>query len=557
MAETSAYSPREFVAFTEAGIALASELSLDVILQKLVDLAREVIGAQYGALSVLGPGGEIEQFLTSGITEEQRRLIGALPRGRGLLGVLLREGSTLRVDDMGQDSRSVGFPANHPPMRSLLGVPVISRGRIIGNLYLTEKTGTPAFNDRDEEIVRMLATQAAVAVRNAELYQAERRRAEEWKELFELGREVTALPDVQRLLDSTVSRARHLLVTDMAVLMLLRPGDQLYLAAHEGLISGGVKKLRPLSEDGLQSLTLASMAPVIILHCETDERLRERRAALFAEERLASLICVPLRGKEGPLGTVTVGNRQSTVFNEWQAELLEAFANWTAVAIEASRLYERLESLARLEERERIGMDLHDGVIQSIYAVGLNLEDCLDRLSSEPPNQIRAAIEKAMEDLTLVIKDIRSYIFDLRPPLSQVTELPQALEQLIEELRVNSLVEAEVTIEGELGETLSEKQATALFHIAQEALNNVSKHSGASRVNVRLASGDGRILLEVQDNGRGFQVAEGGPQEKQGLRNMRDRTRSIGGDMAIQSAPGKGVTIRVEVAERLRGRHDE
>jgi signal transduction histidine kinase len=536
----------ELRALAEAGISVASELSLETVLQRLVEVAREQVNARYGAISIIGPDGQIEQFLTAGISEEERKRIGAIPRGRGLLGLILREGATLRIKDMSEDPRSYGFPPQHPEMRSLLGAPVVSGDRIVGNLYLTEKQGAEEFDERDEEIVRLLATQAAVAVRNAELYQSAMRRAEEWKALFELGREVAASPDLGALLSLIVSQARRLLHTDTAAMMLLTPDQEhLKLAAHEGLRGAG-DKATPISEQGLVALALETKAPVTVLHHPTDERLQDRATALVKDEQLLSLICAPLPGKAGCLGALIVGNRRRTQFSEHDAELLEAFANWAAVAIETSQLYEKLESLARLEERDRIGMDLHDGVIQSIYAVGLRLEDASERLATEPSARLRPLLERAMDDLTGVIKDIRSYIFDLRPRVSEVGDLRTEIERLVEEWRVNSLIEAQLQINGDIA-GLSENEELAVFHIAQEALNNIGRHSGATSAALLLSQDNGRLVLEVRDNGKGFDTQGDGPPEKQGLRNMRDRARSVGAQLSIDSTPGRGTTVRLEL----------
>lgn len=544
---------RELRALTEAGIALTSELSLQAVLQRLLEVAKDHVGARYAAMSILGQDGETVQFISSGISDEERERIGDPPDGHGLLGLLLREGHSLRLPDIGKDPRHADFPPNHPPMKSLLGVPVVHKGRIIGNLYLTEKQEAPGFSEHDQEILESLAAQAAVAIHNAELFEEATRSAAEWKALFDLGRDVTASPDIDQLLQSTVSHARRLLNTDMAVVMLLSP-DQTYLhmAAHEGLTTPAMKRLRMLSEHGLQGAALENMAPVIVEDYAADPRLKERPAGLVAKERLVSQICAPLAGKSGPLGTLTVGNRKKTRFSQRDAELVEAFANWTAVALEASQLYEKLESLARLEERERIGMDLHDGVIQSIYAVSLNLEDILYRLDTDTPGQLRPSVEKAMDTLTNVIKDIRSYIFDLRPSASEVTDLPHAIQQLVEDVRVNALIDARLEFDGDISGLLDEKQAITLFHIAQEALNNISKHSRASAATVRLSRQDRRVVLEVQDTGTGFEVREGGPKEGHGLRNMRDRARSVDGDLTIESKPGRGTTVRVEIYLRDR-----
>ena len=381
----TSYTAEDIRALVEAGIALTSELSLDGILQKLVDVARQQVGARYAAISVLDERGEIDEFVTSGITEEQRAQIGHIPYGRGLLGVLLHEGTSLRLADIATDPRSGGFPPHHPPMKSLLGVPVVSRGAIIGNLYLTDKQQGEAFDEREEEIVRLLATQAAAA-------------------------------------------------------------------------------------------------------------------------------------------------------------------------IETSRLREQLESLARLHERERIAMDLHDGVIQTVYAVALHLEDAADRVS-QSPGEVRPVLDQSINNLHQVIKDIRSYIFDLRAQVSQVDDLPRAIRELAETLRVNTLIDVRMEIDHRVSERLEHDQALGLFHIAQEALNNVSKHSQATAVSITLAAVKGAVGLQVEDNGAGFQTGKAsGGAERHGLRNIRDRARGMGAKLSIDSKPGGGTRVRVELpVERKEG----
>ena len=547
---------KDLKALSEASVTLTSELSLAAVLQKVVDVAKEQVQASYAALSVLGADGEIDQFLTAGVTAEERAAIGPLPRGRGLLGVLLHKGESLRMEDMSTDSRSAGFPPNHPPMKSLLGMPLIYAGRIIGNLYLTDKFGAPAFTERDEEIVRLLAGQAAVAIRNAELYEAEKQRAEEWKALFDLGQQVTLSPRIQDVLESVVKRARVLADADVATLMLLSPdGTQLTLAAQDGMREKHMRTLDLESEAALQSLALKAGRPVVVDDAETDERLHGRAAVLLEAEGIVSMIVVPLAGKRGPLGTMMVADRKQTGFTERQAELLEAFATWTSVAIESSRLYDQMESVARLEERERIGMDLHDGVMQSIYAVGLNLEDCLERLN-ESPDEAEAGIHRAIDTLNSVIQDIRAYIFDLRPRVSVVADLPDAIRQLVDDVRVNTLMQTTLDIEGDVSGLINQDEALALFHIAQEALNNVIKHSRATAVSVRLKADRRSVSIELHDNGVGIDDGRGEDYEHHGLRNMRDRSRSIGAELKLESKPGKGTRIGVELPVRTKEGRD-
>jgi signal transduction histidine kinase len=379
----ASYTVEQIRALVEAGIALTSELSLEVILQKLVEIARSQVNSRYAALSVLDADGRIEQFVTSGIGEAERARIGHIPEGHGLLAVLLREGESLRLPDMSQDPRSCGFPPNHPPMKSLLGVPVLSRGRIIGNLYLTDKQGSPAFEDTDEEIVRMLATQAAAAV-------------------------------------------------------------------------------------------------------------------------------------------------------------------------ETGRLQEQLQSLARLEERERIAMDLHDGVIQSVYATALHLEDAGEKLL-DAPAEAGPVIDKSIDTLHQVIKDIRGYIFELRAQVSEVDDLPGAMRDLAETLRINTLMSVDVEIVAPPRGHLTQAQAVGLFHIAQEALNNVSKHSRATAVSIKLLSRNGRVALEVKDNGTGFNADDAGATDRHGLRNIKDRARSLGGNVIIDSNARQGTVVRVDLPLRVKG----
>ena len=545
-----ARNAQELRALYEAGVSLTSEMDLESVLHKLVDVGRTLTGARYGALSVLSAEGAIERFLTSGLTPEERRRIGPEPSGRGLLGETLSpEG--LNVPDIAAHPCRVGFPPEHPPMRSLLGLPVVSRGRTIGNLYLADKEDGGAFGAEDAEELRLLATQAAIAIENAELYDAQRRRAEEWKNLFELGEEVTAGPDLQALLDSIVERARRLLRAEVAVLMLLDAGAQEWrIGAHSGRRSPGLRTARALRDHSLQSLVVRTGKAVVVADYRTDPRLRHRPALFVEEEGLISSIAVPFSARGRTLGTLTVGNRQPTPFGEQQAELLAAFANWAAVAVETSELHARVRSLALLEERERIGMDLHDGVIQSIYAIGLGLEDAVERLDEDPEGAKRA-VDKAIDGLNHVIRDIRNYIFDLRPRIAEIGDLRQALAELVEEMRVNFLLSASLQVDGDLP-FLSQEEERGLFHIAQEALNNVAKHARASSVDVRLGINGEALVLEVKDDGCGFDQSAVQTKGHQGLRNIQDRAASIGANLNIESSSGRGtrIVVKLPVAER-------
>jgi len=311
-----------------------------------------------------------------------------------------------------------------------------------------------------------------------------------------------------------------------------------------------MKKLLLTSDYGLQGLALQTNQPVIVFDYQADGRLKNKPAALVAGEKLVSQIAVPLHGKERPLGTLTVGNRKPTRFTDRQAELLEALGNWAAVAIETSRLYEKLESLARLEERERIGMDLHDGIIQSIYAVGLALDYAQSAVEADP-RMARLKIEQAVEGLNNAIRDIRSYILDLHPRQFRGEDLMVGLQQLVDEFIANSRTQATLVGPKNGLVTLPTPNATALFHICQEALANVARHSRAPQVNVHLWTNNDRVILEIADNGRGFDLRKMSVTLGHGLSNMHVRAHKVGGNVEIASEPGEGTTVMAWVPRQV------
>jgi signal transduction histidine kinase len=364
----------------EAGMVLASELSLDAVLLRIVELAVDLTGARYGALGVLTPdGGSIEDFITVGITPEQRAALGDPPTGHGLLGALTREERPLRIADIGSDPRSVGFPPNHPPMTSLLGARIIGRGTVFGNIYLTDKQGAEMFDEEDERVLVVLATQAAIAVENARLYD------------------------------------------------------------------------------------------------ETERKGRE------------------------------------------------------------------LQRLQVLEERERIGKELHDGVIQSLFAVGMRLQGLA---SSSSDAEIARRLEAAVEDVDQAIRDLRNYIFGLRPGILADRQLDQAFNELATEFGARSGVVTVVDVDGEAASALASR-AGEVIQLAREALSNVSRHSEATTCRVSLRRGAAGIFLEIDDDGRGFDVDT--TTQGMGLRNLRDRAESLGGKLEILSTPGEGTTVRATI----------
>ena len=361
----------------EAGMALASELSLDAVLLRIVELAVDLTGARYGALGVLTPDGRsIEEFITVGITAEERAALGDPPTGHGLLGALIREARPLRIPDIGADPRSVGFPPNHPPMKSLLGAPITGRGKVFGNIYLTDKQDADAFDEEDERVLVVLATQAAVAVENARLYD------------------------------------------------------------------------------------------------------------------------------------------------------------------EAERSARELQRLQVVEERERIGKELHDGVIQSLFAVGMHLQGLATATGDD---NISRNLESAVEDIDHAIRDLRNYIFGLRPGILADRQLDQALKEMATDFAARSGVVTVVEIDGEAASRLTSRAADVV-QIVREALSNVGRHGGATTCRVSVERNAAGLMIEVDDDGQGFDVEL--TRSGMGLQNLQERVGSLGGVFQIESTPGEGTTVR-------------
>jgi signal transduction histidine kinase len=341
---------------------------------------RLLVGARYAALGVLDEQRQIDPFITSGLSRAQRERIGPAPHGRGLLGLIIEEGRAIRVPDVAGHPRSVGFPANHPSMRSLLGVPVSVRGRVLGNLYLTDKENGTEFTEADQRLVEMFAAHAGIAVQNA-------------------------------------------------------------------------------------------------------------------------------------------------------------------------RLHEQEQRVAILEERQRIGRDLHDGVIQSIYAVGLMLDDALE-LAPEDPAEASARIERAIESINLTIRDIRNFIFGLRPEPLDEAGLVDALAAMAEEFRINTMIDIALEVGGPEDFELPADVTAQLLQLAREALSNVARHARASHAEIRLMADERALELAIVDDGVGFDPAARRGPGHMGLGNMRTRAAELGGELIVESAVGRGSRVAVRVPRR-------
>jgi signal transduction histidine kinase len=524
----------------EAGLALSSELSLPVILQRIVDLAADLTGARYGAIGVLGPDGTITEFITTGVTEAERAAIGHLPVGRGILGVLIEDATPLRLRDIADDPRSVGFPPNHPPMRSFLGAPVSARGQVFGNLYLTEKQDAEAFTDQDERALVMLAGQAGVAIENARLYQEAHDRARRLEAVREIATAILAGTNPDQVLGLVARHARELVGADLATLAVPAGPGELVVGAADGLHAEELARTVFPVEGSVSGEVIQSGKTVAVPDAAADERVRQ--PALRAGG-IGPALFAPLAVRGTVLGTLLVANATGgRPFGEGDVQLTETFAEQAAVAVEHARLQQELGRLAVLEDRERIAKELHDGIIQALFAVGLGLQGSA-MLAHDPDLQRR--IGGAVEELDRVIGDLRNYIFGLRPGILADRQLDQALRRLAEELEHKAGVVTVIEVDPQAAAALA-GVAAEVVQLAREALSNVSRHAQASTCRVSLYRDGATVVLEVDDDGRGFDPAKA-RSEGQGLGNLRSRAQALGGRVELDSHSGEGTRVRVEL----------
>jgi signal transduction histidine kinase len=539
-------------ALHQASLELVRDLSLDVVLQQIGNLALKQAGARYCALGVVDEQGKLICFIPIGMTPEEIRLTGKPPIGKGILGALKQERRTIRIPEISVDSRAEGFPPNHPPMHSFLGVPILSADRLLGLIYLTDKIDYFEFTQDDERVIETLAAYAAVAISNAKLYRdvLDRdkiltRRNQDLALLNDLAADMAGNLEIEDILKITLTKVLEYLEVDAGEIYLSEEGGQIYrLALHLGDVVGAFWTRNNFQNgEGPVGQVAESGKPLVSLSPQKEFRFLRRAVG---EAGLDCLACVPLIAHGSVLGVLCVAARHPHRFDDRVVDLLLAIGTWAGLSIENARLHRGARRLAVLEERERIGMDLHDGIIQSIYAVGLALEYSRSAVE-EDPKAARTKIDQAIDGLNHTIRDIRSYILDLRPRQLRGEDLIGGLQKLVDEFSTNSRIQAILVgpKNGLVG--LPTANATAIFHICQEALANVAKHSQATQAEVHLWTSGGRVILEVSDDGKGFDLRKMSVTLGHGLSNMHVRAHKAGGDVEITSEPGSGTTVLVWV----------
>jgi signal transduction histidine kinase len=541
------------VRLIEVGRSLLAELDLDVVLDRLLETARDLTGARFAALGILDERRrELAQFLTRGVDEETHRAIGDLPRGRGILGLLIEEPHPLRLADLGEHPRSYGFPPGHPPMRGFLGVPILIRGEAWGNLYLTHKADGD-FDQDDEDAVVVLADWAAIAIENARLYRTvDARRAELERAVrgFEatatIARAVGGETDLDRVLELIVKRGRAL-VEARDVVILLREGGALRLAAGAGSLAVPEGVRVPVDDSPIAAMLGQPRAQRLD---DPEHRMGVRLATLGVPDAEAALI-VPLAYRGTALGVLIAFDRLTgdVRFTRDDEQLLEAFAASAATAVataktvEADRLRKSIE--AAEAERRRWARELHDETLQGLGALKVLLSGAsrLDDVAA-----MRAAIGAAVEHVTADIENLRGLITELRPAaLDQLGLLP-ALTSLLQRTAGTTGIEVDSDLElPDDGARLPPELETTVYRLVQEALTNVVKHADAHRVDVRVHAGGGHVEVLVADDGRGLAATGGAGGGGFGLVGMRERVELAGGELRVQDGEPRGTRIEARL----------
>jgi len=420
------------VALHRATLHLFTDLSLEGVLQRVVQAAQELSDARYAALGIPDADGGLETFLTTGITQAEIDAIEKHPQGEGLLGEMLRTGTSIRLERIQEHPRSVGFPAGHPQMSSFLGVPIAAYGRPIGQIYLTDKQSAPEFSIQDQHLIEMLASHAAAAIENARLYQkvleSENElgdRNEELGLMFSLATAVGSSMDLDLLLEVMLDRVMNLFHAAAGEIFLLQEGEGVYQKAIH--LGDSPEAFWEIERFRMGQGFIGQVAQTGNLRWTTQlsEEVDFLRRSVV-EQGFETLVCAPLMAPGKVTGVLSLAFKRNRPIEDREIGLLGAVGAGVGVAVENARLYRQARRVAVLEERERIGMDLHDGIIQSIYAIGLTLDYTRLQVNDDSP-EASERLEQAISGLNAVIRDLRSYILDLQPARIQTDDLEVAL----------------------------------------------------------------------------------------------------------------------------------
>ncbi|MET9736348.1 GAF domain-containing sensor histidine kinase [Streptomyces sp. NPDC006458] len=522
----------------EAVLSVGRELDLHQALRSIVEAAAVLVDAEYAALGVIGPDGRrLSDFHTVGISERQIAEIGHYPEGHGILGELIRRPEPLRLAKISEHPASYGFPPNHPPMNTFLGVPIRVRDQVFGNLYLTEKRGGAQFDEEDVSVTSTLAVAAGVAIDNARLYEESRLRERWLRANAEITHSLMSGAEHGEVLGLIADRARE--ITGAALAVVAMPMEDTDSLGVELAIGPRAEALRGLvlpEHGSLIGEAFTTVAPATTPDISDDERVAAGPPRFTG---LGPAVAVPVGTGEGGVRGVVLLVREAgqTVFAGKEIEPLLGFAAQAALAMELAERRRDAEQIAVLEDRDRIARDLHDLAIQRLFATGMTLESA-GRFIEHPEASER--VVRAVDDLDETIKIIRSTIFGLRSRegtggtglRARVVRVAGEKAQVLgfpPSVRMEGLVDTEVPRE----------IADHVVAVLSEALTNIARHARAERADVVLAAEGRKVRLTVTDNGVG--IPAGG--RRSGLRNMAERARELGGELELSSPPGGGTTL--------------
>ena len=516
----------------EAMLVVTSGLELDETLRTIVHTAIELVDARYGALGVRGHDHELVEFIYEGIDQQMREQIGHLPEGRGVLGVLIDDPKPIRLDNISHHASSVGFPPNHPPMRTFLGVPVRIRDEIFGNLYLTDKTGGQPFSEDDEVLVQALAAAAGIAIDNARLYEASKTRQSWIEATRDIGTELLSGTDPARVFRLVADECRTLSGAELTLVAVpVDPDapasevDELVITATSG--DGQAMELQPIPVDG----TLIGKAFVQRVPGRFDNfELVPGETTLTGPA-----LVLPLRATDAVAGVlVAVRAVGSQPFNNEQLDMMAAFADQAALAWQLASTQRQMRELSILTDRDRIARDLHDHVIQRLFAVGLALQGTIPR--ARVP-EVQQRLTDCVDDLQEVIQEIRTAIFDLHGASYGVTRLRQRLDEAIAQFSTSDL-RTTVQYTGPLS-VVDAALADHAEAVVREAVSNAVRHADATTLTVNVAVDDD-LCIDVVDDGRGIPADITG---SGGLTNLRRRAEDAGGQFSVERLPAGGTHL--------------
>jgi signal transduction histidine kinase len=507
-----------------ANRTITADLTLPTVLRRIVEAGCQLVRARYGALGVLAPDGGLAEFVHVGLDERTVARIGHLPEGKGLLGALIDDPRTIRLRSIEDDPRSVGFPPHHPPMTSFLGVPLLVRGKVFGNLYLTERTDGGEFTADDEELVAALAATAGVAIENARLYEQSQRRQDWLQASAKITRQLLSA-EGEEPLQLIAREARQIADADVVTVVLpTESRERMMVEVAAGRAADELTGMSYPIEHTLTGLALSSGHPVLVGDADDSDYDSHLSEVL----PVGPVMVLPLVGTVDTRGALVIARlRGRNRFDDADLDMATSFANHAAVALELADGRENQQRMILLEDRDRIARDLHDHVIQRLFAAGLAVESVAARPGSD---ETSLRLRRVVTELDETIRQIRTSIFQLRGPMTaEVGTTRSAVLSVVSELEPVLGIEPRVTFAGPVDLAAPDASVDDLIAALREALTNVARHAKARCVDVAVEATTESLVLEVSDDGVGIEVES----RWSGLANLRARAEQHGGTFTI------------------------